>query len=172
MSSLSPLSAFLDEPQSQNTRKKTAKRSKKKALFAGVLLLLPSISTALAGQISLGDGTIEFGQGSEATAVCDSNITVDLQSTYDSGSSTFKVSTVTLGDLDTRVAGCSNKTLKITALNSSGTALDLNGSGTGSTLDYTVSGTSGAAETRIITLDGSANVNSTAVSRVLIETSG
>ena len=173
MSTSSPLSAFLDEKNHPEKGTNKVRRNKKKALFAGLFLLLPSLSTTLAGQITLGTGAIEFGQGSQATAVCDTNITVDLQSTYDSASAIFEVSTITLGDLDTRAAGCEGETLSIKALNSAGTELDLNGSSsTGNALEYTVDDDpSGATETRVLPVDAAASVNSTAVARILIETS-
>ena len=171
MSTSSPLSAFLDEKNHPEKGTNKVRRNKKKALFAGLFLLLPSLSTTLAGQITLGTGAIEFGQGSQATAVCDTNITVDLQSTYDSASAIFEVSTITLGDLDTRAAGCEGETLSIKALNSAGTELDLNGSATGNALEYEVVAPSGATETRVLPVDASASVNSTAVARILIETS-
>ena len=172
MSTSSPLSAFLDEKNHPEKGTNKVRRNKKKALFAGLFLLLPSLSTTLAGQITLGTGAIEFGQGSQATAVCDTNITVDLQSTYDSASAIFEVSTITLGDLDTRAAGCEGETLSIKALNSAGTELDLNGSSsTGNALEYEVVAPSGATETRVLPVDAEASVNSTAVARILIETS-
>lgn len=172
MYSSSPLSAFIDETNSNQFSPKKQALKKKKALFAGLLLLIPSLSTTLAGQITLGTGAIEFGQGSQTTAVCDTNITVSLASTYSSANSFFRVSTVTLGDLDTTSSGCQNRTLTIKALNSSGTELDLNGSSAGTALTHTPTASPGSTSATVtLTLDSGVNVNSTAVAQVLLETS-
>ena len=167
----SPLSSFLDSDSSEYVGPAPKRKYKKKSLFIGLFLLFPTLNSTFASQITIGSGGIEFGQGSQTTSVCDTNITVNLQSTYDAASQVFEVSTVTLGDLDTRVGQCAGRVLTIKALNSSGTELDLNGNGSGNALSYTVSGTSGQTETRTITLDASASVDSTAVARVLVETS-
>jgi hypothetical protein len=167
----SPLSDFMAGEPSQYFVQPKPKRGIKKPFLVAAFLLIPTLSTTLAGQITLGTGAIEFGQGAQTTAVCDSNITVAIASSYDSTDNIFEVSTITLGDLDTTVSGCSGKTITITALNSSGTALDLNGAGTtGNTLQYTVSGTSGTTQTRAISISAGVSVDSTAVARVLLET--
>lgn len=171
MATPSPLSDFMAGEPSQYLVQPKPKSAKKKQLLAAGFLLIPTLGTTLAGQITLGSGSIEFGQGSQLTAVCDTNITVNLASTYNTSNSTFEVSSVTLGDLNTTVAGCANKVITITALNSSGTQLDLNGAGTsGNSIQYTVTGTSGTTETRTISIGAGVSVDSTAVARVLLET--
>lgn len=171
MANYTPLSAFLDTDSTQNLVIEPRKKYKKKSLFLGLFVLIPTLSSTFAGQITLGSGAIEFGQGAQSTDVCDSNITVSLQSSYDSASGVFEVSTITLGDLDTQASGCAGKVITISALNSSGTALDLDPTSSRTAYLYTVSGTSGATQTRTLNLDASANVDATQVSRVLIETS-
>jgi hypothetical protein len=159
-----PLSAYLDGPSAPVKAKKTRKNQRK--MWIGVLLLafLPSLSTTFASSIAINSNTsIEFGQGSQATAACDNSITVQIGTTYDNGSSTFRATSITLGDLDT--AACLNKILTVKALDVTGNALDLKVDG--SAITYTPTQDNGVQQ---VTLLITGTINSVDVARVTVET--
>jgi len=109
-------------------KKKSKNRNLKIALGLAAVILVPTIGSTLAGNITVGTGSVEFGQGSVTTAACDSAITVTPTSTFTntSGAGTFKVGTV----LITGIAdACSGKTFKITAYGDTGAALTLSTGG-------------------------------------------
>jgi hypothetical protein len=93
------------------------------------------MSTTLAGTISLNSsGSVEFGQGVVTTAACDTSIKILPASSFETSTSEFNVSTITLqnigtnGGTDTATAGagCLGKKLTLKAYNSAGTALVMN----------------------------------------------
>lgn len=166
-----PLSSYLDAPVSQTNNVKRS--GMKKKLWVGSLLLafLPGLSTTLASSITINNSqSIEFGQGSQATAACDDSITVTIGTTWSQANSFFTASTLTLGDLNTTAGKCLNKTITVKALNSSGTEIDLNGAGTtGNALTHTVSSAGSATATQVLSVSGT--VNSVDIARVTVETS-
>lgn len=92
-----------------------------------VQFLLASLAIALlagpsfAASITINSATdIEFGQGAEDVVTCDADgIDVALESAFDG--SVFDVSSVELTDIS---VGCTGKYLRLTLLDSGGTALD------------------------------------------------
>jgi hypothetical protein len=159
-----PLSAYLDGPSTPIKAKKTAKNSRKMWVGALLLAFLPSLSTTFASSIAINsNAAIEFGQGSQATATCDNSITVQIGTTYDNGSSTFRATSITLGDVDT--ASCLNKTLTVKALNLSGNTLNLMVDG--SAITYTPTQNNGIQQ---VTLPITGTINSVDIARVTVET--
>ena len=61
-----------DEPV---VKKKSNTRNLKIALGLAAVILIPTIGSTLAGSITVGTGTVEFGQGFVTTAACDTAIT-------------------------------------------------------------------------------------------------
>lgn len=164
-----PLSAYLDGPAAPTKSKKPAKSSRK--VWVGTLLLafLPSLSTTFASSIAINSNSaIEFGQGQQATAVCDSSITVAIGTDWSPADAFFRASSITLGDLDTTSGHCLGKTLTVKALNSSGTEIDLNGATSGNALTLSVTTAGSTTATQALTISGS--VNSVNIARVTIET--
>jgi hypothetical protein len=162
-----PLSAYIDGTDYITKPQKFKKNPGIMWIGAFLLALLPSLSTTFASSIAInGTNPIEFGQGSQATAVCDDSITVQIGTTYDNLSSTFKASAITLGDIDT--SACLNKTLTVKALDTGGNPLDLNGNGPEITYTPTqVSGPDGIDE---VTLTITGTINSVDIARVTVET--
>lgn len=78
----------------------------------GVAALFPVVGSTLAANISLGSGSIEFGQGQVSTVTCDSSIVITPSAAYNSGSDTFNVNTIELSDI---ADACEGKVLTLTA---------------------------------------------------------
>jgi hypothetical protein len=57
-------------------KKKSNTRNLKIALGLAAVILVPTIGSTLAGDIDIGGGSIEFGQGVVTTAACDDAITI------------------------------------------------------------------------------------------------
>jgi hypothetical protein len=125
------------EPPKRSSRTSTKKRGGIMPLLAVVVsvAVVGGMSTTLAGTISLNSsGSVEFGQGVVTTAACDTSIKILPASSFETSTSTFSVSTVTLqnigtnGGTDTATAGagCLGKKLTLKAYNSDGTALVMN----------------------------------------------
>ena len=112
----------------------TPNKKKSKWLKIGIgvsaLVLIPTIGSTLAGTITIGSGSVEFGQGFVSTAACDPDITVAPTSELNIPTSTFSgtVPYFSLGGI--RVGGidgssCDPVTFIITAYDSDGLAIDL-----------------------------------------------
>ena len=125
------------EPPKRNSRTNTKKRGGIMPLLAVVVsvAVVGGMSTTLAGTISLNStGSVEFGQGVVTTAACDTTIKILPASSFETSTSTFNVSTITLqnigtnGGTDTATAGggCLGKKLTLKAYNASGEALTMN----------------------------------------------
>ena len=94
-------------------KKKSNTRNLKIALGLAAVILVPTIGSTLAGQITVGgDGTVEFGQGVVTTAACDDSITVTPTSVL--SATTFMLSTVTVSTID--ATNCDGKYFTIKAL--------------------------------------------------------
>ena len=100
-------------------KKKNNTRNLKIALGLAAVILIPTIGSTLAGSITLGTGTVEFGQGAAATAACDSSINIIPTTTYTSSGS-FALTSISVGSLE---VGCDTKYLKIKVINSSNAAV-------------------------------------------------
>ena len=105
-----------DEPV---VKKKSNTRNLKIALGLAAVILIPSIGSTLAGSIAVGTGSVEFGQGTTATAACDSSINIIPTSTYTSTGS-FALTSISVGSLETT---CNNKYLKIKVIDSENTTV-------------------------------------------------
>jgi hypothetical protein len=103
-------------------RKKSGGNLKSLAGLATVAAIAVLGST-LAANISLGsDSGIEFGQGVQTTAACDSSITVtpSVQFINAAGAGTFYLSTISLTNVDlTSTSTCVGKTFTLSAYNDS-----------------------------------------------------
>ena len=107
-------------------RKSAPKKSNLKSLAGlATVAAVAVLGSTLAANISLGSGTLEFGQGVQTTAACDSSITLSPKVTFVNGTNPqFYFSTISFSDVDTRTAGssltsggtgCSGKTLTLNA---------------------------------------------------------
>jgi hypothetical protein len=135
------------------------------------VLVLNSVNSVLAPQISLGGGQpIEFGQGSQLLAACDSSILINLGSEWNQSSSIFRISSITLSDLDTTTDHCFGKQLTIQVLDISGNVLDINPDSDSSGISFVVSGNQSTTETRELAIDSSILVDATLITRVTVET--
>jgi hypothetical protein len=100
--------------------RKASKKSNLKS-FAGLATVaaVAVLGSTLAANISLGTGSsLEFGQGVQITAACDSSITLTPKVTFVNGTNPqFMLSTVGFSDLDGRAAGtgCASRTLTLNA---------------------------------------------------------
>ena len=106
--------------------RKTAKKSNLKSLAGlATVAAVAVLGSTLAANITLGSSALEFGQGVQTTAACDSTITVSPKVTFQNGSNPqFYLSTISFSDVDTRTAGsgtvsggtgCAGKTLTLNA---------------------------------------------------------
>lgn len=108
----------LNEPSERPSKKKL-----KVVIGIGVLAGVMGFGSTLAASITLNAGSsVEFGQGVQLVAACDSAITVTPTSTFvndtDSAQSNFRLNTLVLSDIG---AGCLGKKLRITGYTSSET---------------------------------------------------
>ena len=94
-------------------KKKSNTRNLKIALGLAAVILVPTIGSTLAGQITVGgDGTVEFGQGVVTTAACDDSITVTPTSVLTN--SVFFLETVVVTGI--HASNCDGKYFTIKAL--------------------------------------------------------
>jgi hypothetical protein len=172
-------------------------RSKK--IIAGFLIATigPLVATTLAASVTIGTGSLEFGQGSQAAVACDTAITTAITETWYNTSTIFQVATIVLSNLNTAAgagvsdAGCGGKILKVSLLGSDGTALTIGSSGTATSASVTLAATgvngaqtiasngvtsslasAGATATLTLTIPtDSIHLNAATVYRVTVETS-
>ena len=152
-------------------RKAVAKKSNLKSLAGlATVAAVAVLGSTLAANISLGTGsTLEFGQGVQVTAACDSAITLSPKVTFVNNSTNpqFYFSTVSFSGVDARAAnqgttvdggtGCSGRTLTLNAYGDSSATpiqfatasnalvsaatIGINGSTPTTSTGFTVSGT-------------------------------
>ncbi len=98
-------------------RKSAPKKSNLKSLAGlATVAAVAVLGSTLAANISLGSSSIEFGQGVQTTAACDSSITISPKVTFVNGSSpVFMLSTISFSGLDASSSGCQGKTLSLNA---------------------------------------------------------
>jgi hypothetical protein len=109
-------------------RKSAPKKSNLKSLAGlATVAAVAVLGSTLAANITLGSGSLEFGQGVQTTAACDSTITLSPKVTFvnDLTNPQFYLSTISFSDVDTRTAGqgstvsggtgCAGKTLTLNA---------------------------------------------------------
>lgn len=106
----------------------TPNKKKSKWLKIGIglsaLVLIPTIGSTLAGSITINAGSgVEFGQGVVNTAACDPDISLAPSSTLTTDSvPVFEILRIQLSNIDSL---CDGKTFRISAYDSSGTAVTL-----------------------------------------------
>ena len=100
-------------------KKKSNTRNLKIALGLAAVILVPTIGSTLAGNITVSGNAIEFGQGVVTTAACDGAITVTPESALVGAA--FVATAIAVTDIG--AAGCTRKVFTIKALNSSNTAI-------------------------------------------------
>ena len=110
----------------------TPNKKKSKWLKIGIglsaLVLIPTIGSTLAGTITIGSGSVEFGQGLVTTAACDGDgITVAPTSTLNPGNGAgtlpfFEVLSIQLSGID---VACEGKTFRLSAYDSLGDEVSL-----------------------------------------------
>ena len=160
-----------------------------KKIIAGVLIatLGPLVATTLAASVTIGSGTLEFGQGSQEAIACDTSITTAITEAWYQSGPYFRVATIVLTDFNSAVgagvsnAGCGGKVLKISLLGLDGTALAIGTSGTTTSSSVTitsttvatpaVNGTTATLSGTTLTLTVIANLDASTVYRVALETS-
>jgi hypothetical protein len=103
-------------------RKSAPKKSNLKSLAGlATVAAVAVLGSTLAANISLGTSSLEFGQGVQTTAACDSSITVSPKVTFVNGATPqFMLSTISLSGLDITdqsggSEGCDGKSLRINA---------------------------------------------------------
>lgn len=172
----SPLGSFYPESSGPPRRRHAGFGSRvprRLAVGIAVLAALPGLGAVLAPQVSLGSqDPIEFGQGSAAVAACDSSILIALGTEWYPSGSFFRLTKITLSDVDTRVGYCYGKTLTVSVLDASGSQLDLTPPDDATTaLTYTVSAAGSQNQIVELSVGATVNLDSTSVARVTVETS-
>jgi hypothetical protein len=105
-------------------KKKSNTRNLKIALGLAAVILVPTIGSTLAGQINIGAGSIEFGQGVLTTAACDDQITITPEAVL--VDSEFIATQIAVSGINN--AACSDAIFTIKMLNATGVAQSM-GSG-------------------------------------------
>ena len=108
----------------------TPNKKKSKWLKIGIgvsaLVLIPTIGSTLAGTITIGSGSVEFGQGYTDTAACDDTISVAPTSTLNPGGfgtvPFFEILSITLSGI---VGDCFGKTFRLSAYDFNGDPVSL-----------------------------------------------
>ena len=108
----------------------TPNKKKSKWLKIGIgvsaLVLIPTIGSTLAGSITIGSGSVEFGQGVVDTAACDDTISVAPTSTLNPGGfgtvPFFEILSITLSGI---VGDCFGKTFRLSAYDFNGDPVSL-----------------------------------------------
>ena len=108
----------------------TPNKKKSKWLKIGIgvsaLVLIPTIGSTLAGTITIGSGSVEFGQGVVDTAACDDTISVAPTSTLNPGGfgtvPFFEILSITLSGI---VGDCFGKTFRLSAYDFNGDPVSL-----------------------------------------------
>ena len=98
--------------------RKTSRKNNNLKSLAGLATVaaIAVLGSTMAANITLGSGTLEFGQGVQTTAACDSSITLSPQVTFKNGASpVFMLSTVSFSGIDAQANACRGKTLSLSA---------------------------------------------------------
>ena len=146
-------------------RKSAPKKSNLKSLAGlATVAAVAVLGSTLAANISLGSSSIEFGQGVQTTAACDSSITVAPKVTFVNGANpVFMLSTISFTGVDSQVSGCQGKTLTLNAYgDTSATPLQIATVGgstalTNATIGITATTPTSAAGTTISNVSGNAS---------------
>jgi hypothetical protein len=118
---------------------------KKKQIGAGIasLLAVTYFGSTFAASVSLGNGALEFGQGTRAAVACDTDgITTAINEIWNNTLTQFDVSTVVLSGINT--SACANKIFRVTLLGNTGTELQIGNLDAHTFASLTVSDSDGA----------------------------
>ena len=106
-------------------------RHKSKIIFGtAVIALVPMLLSTFAASVTVGSGSLEFGQGSQQAVACDENVFVALGEEWhgaptpeDSSAGYFRVRTVTVSNLN--VESCADKRLRVRLIDGSSQELQI-----------------------------------------------
>ena len=106
-------------------------RHKSKIIFGtAVIALVPMLLSTFAASVTVGSGSLEFGQGSQQAVACDENVFVALGEEWhgaptpeDSSAGYFRVRTVTVSNLN--VESCADKRLRVRLVDGSSKELQI-----------------------------------------------
>jgi hypothetical protein len=146
---MSPLNIHPEEEVAVPKKKKKQNKALKVMLGIAALVAVPVVGTTLAASIAINSGgNVNFGQGSVATAACDSAITTAASSSYEtvSGTAAFYLKTITLSGIDL-TSGCEGKSFIVSVDGGSGTEVDIS-SGV-KQVSFTIPATAGASSTTL-----------------------
>jgi hypothetical protein len=88
------------------------------------LVLVPSLGNTFAGSIAVNANNgnkVEFGQGTTATAACDSDVTITPSAKYDTGTAQFYLESITISNIDFNndvTNSCLGKTIELSIIDS------------------------------------------------------
>jgi hypothetical protein len=107
------------------------KKYKSKILFGAALVgVIPFMLSTFAASVTVGNGALEFGQGSQQAVACDSKIYIAMgeewhgqPTTEDPSAGFFRVRAVTVSNLD--LQNCAGKKLRIRLINGSSQEIPL-----------------------------------------------
>jgi serine/threonine protein phosphatase PrpC len=112
---MSPLNIHPEADASAKKRKNN--KALKIFLGIGALIAVPAIGTTLAASITIGSGSIEFGQGQQQAVACDTDgvtVTPVAGFTNANGAGTFKLASIGVSDI---AAACDGKTFTLRVYN-------------------------------------------------------
>ena len=118
------------------------KKSKWLKIGIGVsaLVLIPTIGSTLAESITIGTGSVEFGQGLVTTAACDDEINLAPTSIINTSvPQSFEILSITLSSIN---SDCNGKTFRLSAYDSIGDPVSLCGLVNYADIVYSTSGSS------------------------------
>lgn len=106
---------MLDSPLSgsvSNRRRKGSNTRKKVFLGVAAVSVIPFLLSTFAASVTIGSGTLEFGQGSQQAIACDQNVFIALGEEWhanptsdDSSNGFFRVRTATISNLNLDTCG-------------------------------------------------------------------
>jgi hypothetical protein len=148
----------------------------RRRILLGIILLVggPVISTTLATTLTItgtnGRTAVEFGQGSQVAIGCDTTINTAITEVWETTTTRFRVEKVVLTGLNLKAvdtatvndAGCGNRDLKISVVDTQTGQLFIGNGDTGSvvSISFGTNGATGARSTQNI-LGGSLTVDTT-----------
>jgi len=106
-------------------------RYKSKIIFGtAIIALVPMLLSTFAASVTVGNGNLEFGQGSQQAVACDENVFVAMGEEWhgaptpqDSSAGYFRVRTVTVSNLN--VESCAGKRLRVRLVDGTSTELQI-----------------------------------------------
>ena len=106
-------------------------RYKSKIIFGtAIIALVPMLLSTFAASVTVGNGNLEFGQGSQQAVACDENVFVAMGEEWhgaptpqDSSAGYFRVRTVTVSNLN--VESCAGKRLRVRLVDGTSSELQI-----------------------------------------------